>query len=76
MTASYRPGERSKAQAANDFIILLTTTIAAFSSGAIQQSIGWTAVNVGAIIPISSVFAVVTWFKFIYIQNQAIKYKK
>jgi MFS family permease len=73
MTEAYTPDERAKTQAANDFIILSITTIAAFSSGAIQHSIGWTAVNVVAIIPMSSVFAAVIWFKFIYIPNNAIK---
>ena len=73
LTEAYRPEERSKVQAANDFLVLSTTTIAAFSSGALQQSVGWAAVNAGVTVPMTLVFATVIWFKFIYLPKQAPK---
>jgi MFS family permease len=73
LTEAYRPEERSKVQAANDFMVLSTTTIAAFSSGALQQSVGWAMVNAMVTVPMTLVFAAVIWFKFIYLPKQAYK---
>jgi len=67
LTESYTPEERPKVQAANDFMVLSTTTVAAFSSGALQHTIGWAAVNAGIAIPMSLVFFGVIWYKFIYL---------
>ena len=73
LTEAYRPEERSKVQAANDFMVLSTTTIAAFSSGALQQSVGWALVNAMVTVPMTLVFTAVIWFKFIYLPKQAYK---
>ncbi len=73
LTEAYRPEERSKVQAANDFMVLSTTTIAAFSSGALQQSVGWAMVNAMVTVPMTLVFATVIWFKCIYLPKQAYK---
>jgi len=66
LTEAYRPEEQSKVQAANDFLVLSTTTLAAFSSGALQHTVGWAAVNAGIAIPMTLVFTAVIWYKFIY----------
>lgn len=71
LTDAYTPEERPKVQAANDFMVLSTTTIAAFSSGALQHSIGWAAVNAGIAIPMTLVFGAVIWYKFIYLPKHA-----
>ena len=68
--------QTTRTQAENDFIIFLTTTITALISGAIQQSAGRTAVNVGDIMPMLFVLPAVIWFKFLCKQNQAIKIQK
>ena len=45
VTEAYRPEERAKVQAANDFIMFATLAIASVASGAIEQNFGWTVVN-------------------------------
>ncbi len=50
LTETYSPGEKAKAQALNDFIVFGTVTITSFSSGAIQQVLGWQTINV-AVVP-------------------------
>jgi len=46
LTESYRPSERAKAQAANDFLAFVTVSIASFSSGGLLNAFGWRAVNI------------------------------
>ncbi len=50
ITETYSPSERAKAQALNDFIVFGTVTASSFSSGAIQQALGWQTINI-AVIP-------------------------
>ena len=50
LTQAYRPAERAKVQAMNDTAVFTLVAIGALSSGAIQQLLGWSAVNL-AILP-------------------------
>ena len=43
---TYRPSERGKVQALNDFIIVGATATAAFSAGALVEAVGWYGLNV------------------------------
>jgi MFS family permease len=45
LTQTYRPEERAKVQAVNDFAVFGTATLAAFSSGALLAGFGWTFVQ-------------------------------
>jgi predicted MFS family arabinose efflux permease len=45
VTACYRPEERAKVQAANDFLVFGAVAAASFSSGSLLNSAGWEAVN-------------------------------
>jgi MFS family permease len=49
LTETYSPSEKAKAQALNDFIVFGTVTMTSFSSGAIQQALGWQTINIAAI---------------------------
>ncbi len=66
LTEAYRPEEKSKVQAANDFIVFGTVATASFSSGALQDAIGWSAVNAAVALPMCIAFAAVVWFKLIH----------
>lgn len=46
MLGAYTTDKRAKTQATNDFITLTMTPKAAFFSAAIEQSVGWTVINV------------------------------
>jgi MFS family permease len=48
VTKTYAPGERTKAQAANDFLIWTTVAMTSLSSGQLLHRHGWTAILVTA----------------------------
>ena len=45
VTQTYRPEERNKVQATNDFLIFGLQAVASFSSGKILATVGWDAIN-------------------------------
>jgi len=49
LTQTYRPVERFKVQALNDFIIFTTVAMASLSAGYLQHHFGWRVVNVGVL---------------------------
>lgn len=61
LTDVYRPGEKEKTQAANDFLVFATISVATFSSGALQNSFGWGAVNGAMVVPLIAATLMVTW---------------
>jgi MFS family permease len=50
LTETYSLNEKAKAQALNDFIVFGTVTLTSFSSGAVQNILGWQTINI-AVIP-------------------------
>ncbi|MFA7430502.1 MAG: MFS transporter [Rhodospirillaceae bacterium] len=61
LTETYRPEERSKAQACNDFLVFTTVAASSFLSGAVQDAAGWDAINAAMSIPVLLGFAAVVW---------------
>jgi predicted MFS family arabinose efflux permease len=61
VTTCYRPSERGKAQALNDFLIFGTTASASFLAGFLQERIGWTALNWTSIALVSVSLVAVVW---------------
>ncbi|MBX2883263.1 MAG: MFS transporter [Granulosicoccus sp.] len=45
LTEAYEPDEKSKTQAANDFLVFTTVTITALSAGGVHYLYGWQSVN-------------------------------
>ncbi len=45
LTEAYRPSEKAKVQATNDFLILGVVVAASFASGGLLHHLGWTGVN-------------------------------
>ena len=45
VTSAYRPAEKSKSQAANEFLVFGMVTISAFSSGWLESVLGWQMLN-------------------------------
>ena len=60
-TEAYRPEERTTAQATVDFSVYATMTMTAFSSGALVTTGGWTAMNLGSLLPLSLLGAALLW---------------
>jgi len=62
---TYRPEERAKVQALNDFTVFTVVAIASFSSGAIQHHFGWEWITAGMFAPMMIVLVATTWLRFI-----------
>jgi MFS family permease len=61
LTEVHRPEERARVQALNDFLVMSTVTISSFASGALQHALGWTAVNLGIVVPVLIAFGAAVW---------------
>jgi predicted MFS family arabinose efflux permease len=66
LTEAYRPEEKSKVQAANDFIVFGAVSVAAFSSGALFDIFGWAAVNAAVTLPMLIAFVAAVWFLLVH----------
>ena len=55
LTEAYRPEEKAKAQALNDFLVFTVVSLSSLSAGALQFHYGWEAVNLGVIPLIGSI---------------------
>jgi predicted MFS family arabinose efflux permease len=60
-TSAYRPEEKTQAQATMDFCVFVMMTLTSFSSGALVTTGGWTAMNLGSLLPIALMGAAVVW---------------
>ncbi|GAB4250701.1 MAG: MFS transporter [Thermoleophilia bacterium] len=60
---TYRPEERAKAQALNDFVVWTAVTLASLSAGALLYQFGWTSVNLGAIPLVLLAGAAILWLR-------------
>jgi MFS family permease len=62
-TETYRPEEKTQAQAALDFSVYAVMTITAFSSGALVTTGGWASMNWGSLVPMALLVAALGWLK-------------
>ena len=60
-TESWRPEEKTRAQAAIDFCVYSVMTLTSFSSGALVTTGGWTAMNIGTLLPLALLAAALLW---------------
>ena len=61
VTTCYRPSERGRAQALNDFLIFSTTAIASFLAGFLQDRMGWVVLNLAGLALVVVAFLAVVW---------------
>jgi predicted MFS family arabinose efflux permease len=61
VTDCYRPEERTKVQAANDFLVFGSVAIASFSSGTLLNSGGWDIVNWMVFPPVAVALVLLAW---------------
>jgi MFS family permease len=61
VTTCYRPNERGKTQALNDFLIFGTTATASFLAGFLQERLGWYMLNWFAVVLLVIAAAAVAW---------------
>jgi MFS family permease len=63
LTETYRPEERAKTQALNDFAVFTTVALSSLSAGALQSRYGWQTVNMGLIPLLVIILTVLLWGK-------------
>jgi MFS family permease len=63
LTETYRPEERAKTQALNDFAVFTTVALSSLSAGALQSRYGWQTVNMGLIPLLVIVLSTILWGK-------------
>jgi MFS family permease len=63
LTDSYRPSEKAKAQATNDFVVFSTVASASLFAGYLQHHFGWEMVNMGVLPAITFMLVAVLWLK-------------
>jgi MFS family permease len=63
VTTCYRPNERGKAQALNDFLVFGTTATASFMAGFLQEHLGWFLLNWFSIVLLAVAAAAVAWLR-------------
>ncbi len=61
LTETYRPAEKNKAQALNDFVVFTAVAIASLSAGTLQNRFGWQAVNMGVLPLLAAALAGSLW---------------
>ncbi len=61
VTTTYTPEEKTRAQAALDFCVYSTMSLTSFSSGALVTTGGWTAMNLGSLLPIALLALALVW---------------
>jgi MFS family permease len=61
VTTCYRPNERGKVQALNDFMVFGTTAMMSFAAGFLQERIGWHALNWFSVAMLSFAVVAVAW---------------
>jgi len=62
VTECYRPEERTKVQAANDFLVFGSVAVASFSSGRLLNAGGWETVTWLVFPPVVVALALLAWF--------------
>jgi len=65
LTEVHRPEERARVQALNDFLVMSMVTVSSFGSGALHHALGWTAVNLGIVVPVLIAFAAAVWLALV-----------
>ena len=61
VTTTYRPSERGKAQALNDFLIFGTTAASSFLAGYLEEKLGWAAINWIGLVMVVLALGAVGW---------------
>ncbi|MDE2413424.1 MAG: MFS transporter [Comamonadaceae bacterium] len=61
LAEAYRPSERAKVQALNDFLVFGTVAVASFGSGQLLHSVGWNGINAGMLPMVALVLTLLAW---------------
>jgi len=63
LTQAYRPEEKAKVQGLGDFLVFTCSTVAAFSSGAMNHAYGWQTLNFSVLPMVAIVAGALLWYR-------------
>lgn len=63
LTTAYRSEERAKVQGLGDFLVFTSSTVAAFSSGALNHAFGWQVLNLSVLPLVAIVTGTLLWYR-------------
>ncbi len=63
LTQAYRPEEKAKVQGLGDFLVFTSSTVAAFSSGAMNHAFGWQTLNFSVLPLVAIVAGALLWYR-------------
>ncbi len=63
LTTTYELAEKAKVQALNDFLTSAAAALASLSSGLLHHLIGWQAINLTMVLPVTAMILGLLWFK-------------
>jgi len=63
LTTAYRSEEKAKVQGLGDFLVFTSSTVAAFSSGALNHAFGWQMLNLAVLPLVALVIAALLWYR-------------
>jgi MFS family permease len=63
LTEAYRPEERARAQAINDFMVFSMAALSSFLAGVLESSYGWDVVNLAVLPAMAVVLAALLWLR-------------
>jgi MFS family permease len=63
VTTTYRPAERGKAQALNDFLVFGTTALCSLLAGVLQNRLGWLPLNWLSVVLVAIAILAVGWIR-------------
>ena len=70
VTECYRPSERNKVQAVNDFAVFTTVAIASLTSGKLLDGLGWNAVNLAIFPMVAAGLGLLLWYTRLHPQTR------
>jgi len=62
VSATYQANEKAKTQAANEFLVFSMVTISSLSAGWLESSLGWQALNMLSLLPLSMIIFCLVYF--------------
>ncbi len=65
LATAYSPEEQAKVQGLNDFLVFGLVAFASFSSGALLNSFGWTAVQLAVVPSVLVAAAIIAWYRLL-----------
>ena len=71
LATAHFPEEQAKVQGLNDFLVFGLVAFASFSSGALLNAFGWSAVQLAVVPSVLVALATIAWYRLVLLQRRA-----